>query len=170
LLLEGLTKSQSGGNARLTIVGDGPERGALELQAERLGIANRVRFAGPLRGDEVWAQMHSHKIMVVPSVWDEPFGIVALEGLACGCRMIVAKSGGLPEAVGSLALTFPRGDAAGLADCLDRALSDDDQPPSAAAVTAHLARFRPERIAADYLAVLKATVSQGRLAGAPQPL
>lgn len=170
LLIEALARSEAAQTARLTIIGDGSERSALEQQAKALGLSERVHFAGTLQGPEVWAQMRSHQVMVVPSSWEEPFGIVALEGLACGCRMIVADSGGLPEAVGPLALTFPREDVEALADCLDRALSPDDHPPSAAAVAAHLTRFRPERIAADYLAVLQAAASQGRLAAVQQPL
>ena len=38
--------------------------------------------------------------MVVPSIWEEPFGIVALEGIACCETVIVTNRGGLPEAVG----------------------------------------------------------------------
>ncbi len=170
LLLEAFARARAANGARLTVVGDGPQRAALEFQADRLGIADRVRFTGPLRGSEVWAQMRSHRIMVVPSTWEEPFGIVALEGLACGCRMIVAESGGLPEAVGPLALSFARGDVAGLADCLDRALSPDDQLPSDEAVTAHLAQFQPQRIAAQYLAILEAAARLGRLAAASEPM
>lgn len=170
LLVEAFTRSNTARASHLTIVGTGPQRPALEEQVAKLGIAGQVHFRGALAGADLAAVMQDHAVMAVPTRCEEAFGIVALEGLASGCRMIVSDSGGLPEAVGPLALTFPRGDAERLADCLDRALSQDDWPPSAAAVAAHLARFQPERVAADYLAVLEAAVSQGRLAAARQPL
>lgn len=170
LLIEAFARSSTACQSHLTIVGTGPQQAALEKQAAALGIAGQVKFHGALAGTELAAVMQGHAVMAVPTRCHEAFGIVALEGLACGCSMIVADSGGLPEAVGPLALTFPREDVEALADCLDRALSPDDHPPSAAAVAAHLARFRPERIAADYLAVLEAAVSQGRLAAVRQPL
>lgn len=160
LLLEAFARTPAANRTRLTIVGDGPERLVLERLAGRLGISDRVRFTGALRGPQFWAQLHAHQVMVVPSLWEEPFGIIALEGLACGCRMIVAESGGLPEAVGPLALTFARGDRHGLSDCLALALSDDDPTPSAQAVTSHLARFQPGKVAAEYLAVLAAAAQR----------
>lgn len=161
LLIEALTKSQAGQTTRLTIVGSGPQRPKLEAQVARLGLAGQVTFRGALVGADLAAAMQDHAVMVVPTRCEEAFGIVALEGLACGCRMIVAESGGLPEAVGPHALTFPRGSAQELADCLDLALSPDAEVPSHTAVADHLARFQPRRIAADYLAVLEAAVAKG---------
>jgi glycosyl transferase family 1 len=49
---------------------------------------------------------------VVPSRCQEPFGLVALEGVACGCRAIVVADGGLAEAIGGLAVIFERASAA----------------------------------------------------------
>ena len=45
-------------------------------------------------------ELNRHEIMVVPSRWNELFGVVALEGMACGCAMLVSDGGGLPDAVG----------------------------------------------------------------------
>jgi glycosyltransferase involved in cell wall biosynthesis len=139
--------------ATLTIAGDGPERQMLETMASRLGIKDRVRFLGDLRSADIAGTMREHRVMVVPSL-EEAFGIVALEGLASGCRLIVAETGGLPEAVGPCALRFPRGDAGALAACIERALGPDDIPPPRAEVAAHLERFTPRLIAEQYLAVL----------------
>ena len=144
------------GSAHLTIVGDGPERPALGLLASALGIAERIDFLGSVTGPALAKLMREHGTMVVSTVCEEAFGIVALEGLASGCRMIVAESGGLPEAVGPCGLIFAKGDAADLADCLRQALGPDDRPPGRADVERHLERFTPEPVAAEYLAVLAA--------------
>ena len=156
LLLDAFARSTAATGSRLTIVGNGPELPALRRQAEALGLSARVEFRGELIGTELAAEMLAHRVMAVPTLCEEAFGIVALEGLACGCRMVVAESGGLLEAVGPLALTFPRGDAAALAGCIDSAFGSDDVPPSPAEVAAHLERFTPERIASRYLEVLSA--------------
>jgi glycosyltransferase involved in cell wall biosynthesis len=144
--------------ARLTIVGDGPERPALTQLASALGIADRVDFLGSMSGDRLAKAMREHGTMVVPTVCEEAFGIVALEGLASGCRMIVARSGGLPEAVGACGLIFDRGDQVALADSLRLALGPDDRRPARTEVARHLEQFTPVRVAEEYLAVL-ATVT-----------
>ena len=63
-------------------------------------------------------ELNRHRFMVVPSRWDEPFGIVALEGLACGCIPVVSNCGGLLEAVGECGYSFQSGDAKDLARVL----------------------------------------------------
>ncbi|AQV96203.1 glycosyl transferase [Cupriavidus necator] len=86
--------------ARLTIVGDGPERDALSRLAAGLGCADAVHLAGSQPAAAVAAMLGRHQCLVAPSLGYESFGIVALEGLAAGCEVIVSRRGGLPEAVG----------------------------------------------------------------------
>lgn len=140
---------------RLTIVGDGPEKSALKELAKQLGIADRTEFLGELVGPDLASAMQSHCVMVVPTTCEEAFGIVALEGLACGCQMIVAESGGLPEAVGPHALTFATGDIEGLKDRIEIALCSADTQPRQSQVDVHLEQFTPARVARQYLEVLK---------------
>lgn len=144
-------------DAKLTVAGDGEERGALTRLAAELGIAARVTFLGSVTGPALAATLREHGTMVVPTLCEEAFGIVALEGLASGCRMIVAESGGLPEAVGPLALTFPIRDAAALTGCLEQALDPGDTGPSRQETADWLEDFTPERVAARYLEVLSAS-------------
>ena len=148
LLLQALAKMHT----RLTIVGDGPERVSLEKLAAQLGLRERVVFAGAKRGGELLALLQQHKIMVVPSRYDEPFGVVALEGIASGCVVVGSSGGGLPEAIGPCGLTFPNADATALAAVLERLLAD---PAECARLRAHapehLARFHPTVIAQQYL-------------------
>lgn len=144
----------------LTVVGDGPERPALESQSRRLGIGEQITYLGSLQGEEVARLLNAHRILVVPSRYDEPFGIAALEGIACGCLVIGSRGGGLKEAIGRCGLTFANGDAGGLAALLESALTDPARflpPPEV--VAEHLARHGSDRAVARYLEVLEAAVS-----------
>lgn len=85
-------------NAKLLIVGDGPSRSFLESEAYRLGISNRVLFTGFLPDQEMIRLMKSADVLVVPSVY-EPFGIVALEGMAAGVPVVASDVDGLSEIV-----------------------------------------------------------------------
>jgi glycosyltransferase involved in cell wall biosynthesis len=104
LLLRALKRCcETGTKFQLTIVGSGPDFPHLQSLAKELGLVDQVTFAGPLRGRELIEAYQRHMILVVPSMWEEPFGLVALEGLASGCRVVVTDRGGLPEAVGKFA-------------------------------------------------------------------
>jgi glycosyltransferase involved in cell wall biosynthesis len=155
----------AGRRPRLTIVGDGAERAALEADVQRLSLTAQVRFAGALRGDALVAELNAHRVLVVPSTWEEPFGVVVLEGLACGLVPIVARSGGLPDAVGPCGIVVPKGDADALARAIVNVL-DDELLRARLAVErpAHLARHTPANVARAYLEVLAAAC--GRHAGA----
>ena len=153
LLLDALGRLKERGLApRLVVVGSGPEEPALRRQAAALGLTDRVEFAGPRRGDRLAALLNQCRILVVPSRWAEPFGIVALEGIACGCVVVGSAGGGLPEAIGPCGVTFPNGDAAALAQRLAALLEDPARlEPLRAAAPAHLARHTADAVAAAYL-------------------
>lgn len=152
-LLQGWARSHACQRGeRLTLVGDGDERPSLAALAESLGIAKTVTFAGALRGDELVRTVAQHRLMVVPSVWQEPFGIVALEGLAAGCRVAVAARGGLPEALGGNGPVFDPDRPDELARVIDQEL--ESGPFSAEEqerVDQHLAAHHPDVIAGRYL-------------------
>jgi glycosyltransferase involved in cell wall biosynthesis len=139
----------------LTVVGTGPEDGALQTQARTLGIAGQVRFPGGLRGEDLVRTLNEHRILVVPSVWQEPFGLVALEGLACGCLPVVSGSGGLPEAAGPCGVTFKTGVSQSLADVLQGLLIDSAGASERMqdGANTHLVSHRLDTVAARYLAV-----------------
>jgi glycosyltransferase involved in cell wall biosynthesis len=89
--------------ATLTIAGSGP---AVELQRYRriariLGIENQVRFPGHLRYEDVCAVMNTADVFVLPSV-QEPFGLVLLEAMACGLRVVGTDQAGPREFVPSV--------------------------------------------------------------------
>ena len=100
VLLRALALSRRQGRRHTcTIVGEGPSRRQLEATVAGLDLTDDVTFLGVKVGAELAEAMNRHRIIVIPSSWDEPFGIVALEGIACGCVALAAQSGGLPEAV-----------------------------------------------------------------------
>ncbi len=150
-LLEALALLAAAGlHPKLTLAGGGPERPRLEAQAHQAGIQDQVQFAGIRQNSELAALYHSHRILVVPSLWAEPLGIVALEGLAAGCRLVVSDTGGLPEAAGPQALHFPAGNAPALAEKLKDALKST-ATPDFEANRQHLSRYLPRHVAERYL-------------------
>jgi glycogen synthase len=147
---------------RLTLVGDGPERPALAAQAARLGLDGQIEFLGTRTDKELAELLHRHRILVVPSRYNEPFGIVVLEGIACGCLPVVSSGGGLPEAVGPCGLTFPNGDAAALASVLEPLLRDPEAGRELLRrAPEHLARHTAGTVSRAYLAVLERAVEEG---------
>lgn len=153
----------------LTLVGEGPERAALTEEGRRLGVADLIHFAGRLSPPEVATRLRRARYLLVPSLWEEPFGIVALEGIACGCLVVASESGGLGDAVGGCGLLVPRGDAEALADALVRLESDANLRLQLVARRAtHLQAHRPRTVAERHLAVLGARLGNpgGPLKGA----
>lgn len=153
LLLDALSRLDS--SVCLSVVGDGPERARLERQAVALGIVDRLSFLGT-RGDEELARiLNSHEVLVVPSRYREPFGIVALEGIACGCVVVASEGGGLKDAVGPCGRTFPNGDVAALAQGLAEVLADGElRARCRAAAPAHLEGHRQAAVLERYAQVL----------------
>ena len=101
-------------------------------------------------------EFNNHRILVAPSTYKEPFGIVALEGIACGCVVVGSEDGGLREAIGPCGMTFPNGNAFALAKCLKALLSDEDRMRACRSRAAeHLARFTRKNVADSYLKVLE---------------
>jgi glycosyltransferase involved in cell wall biosynthesis len=107
-------------DARLRLVGDGPDRGALLELAHRLGIADRVEMTGfdaaPAR------HMRAADIVLVPSRWDAQ-SLVLLEAMACGRPVVATKVPGV-EALDGVGAVVPREDPDGIARVLDDLLAD----------------------------------------------
>lgn len=159
VLLEalGLLKKE-GISPSLTITGSGPEQELLARQAAVLGLADQIRFTGPLRGHQLAREMNRHRTLVVPSLWAEPFGIVALEGIACGCYVIGSNAGGLRDAIGLCGCTFPNGDVSALCAILRnhtgiRAVEDH-------VARVHLMRHTSHAVGLSYLEVIQRTTKR----------
>lgn len=152
--------AETGRRLPLTVIGGGPEESALRSSATELGIEAHVTFRGRLAPDAISAILNRHRYLLVPSRWAEPFGIVALEGIASGCIPIGTDQGGLVDAIGRCGPLFPAGDAGTLAE---RLLHLEDDPALCehyrSAFAEHLSAHTPHRVAARYLAVFEHALS-----------
>ena len=88
--------------------------------AERAGVS----LLGYRPHDEVLAAMAQAAIVAVPSRWAEPFGLAALEAMACGAALICTRHGALPEVAGDAALWVEANNPVGLADAIVGVASD----------------------------------------------
>jgi glycosyltransferase involved in cell wall biosynthesis len=168
VLLEALARLAGRGlRPTLTIIGDGPEAPRLREQVARLGLGDQVELLGIRTGEELVRWLNRHRILVIPSRYDEPFGIVALEGIACGCAVVGSRGGGLPEAIGPCGRTFENGNAADLAAVLAELLLDPAQQATCQQeAPRHLAEHASERICRLYFEALSGALSGRRAAGA----
>ena len=127
VLLSALSLLQSGGpSAHLRIAGSGGQRPQLEALATSLGIANCVHFLGWLAPSEIEQQMAEAWAVVMPSLWAEPQGMVAVEAILRGVPVIASSIGGLGALVeeGQTGLLFPAGDVNALLRCLTAIAGD----------------------------------------------
>jgi glycosyltransferase involved in cell wall biosynthesis len=146
-------------NVQLSIVGDGPERKHLEQLTADLGIQKHVRFTGSLTGMALVDFLNRHKYIIIPSLWEEPFGVVALEGMACGCIPIFSDGGGLKDSVGNSGIAFERGNLESLCNAIKQALSNMEQAIELTMNTErHLQQHMSSSVAKKYLEVIEDAV------------
>jgi glycosyltransferase involved in cell wall biosynthesis len=138
----------------LILIGDGPERGALESLAHQLGLNGAVEFRGALTHRETLKVMATSCALVVPSR-QEPFGLVALEAMAMGKPVIATLVGGLPEILeGADAVLVEPDNPAALAEALTSTFERVRQCPDFGARNRELAaRFSVQRMVGQYQAV-----------------
>ncbi len=109
---------------RLAIVGDGPQRSALEQQARALGLADRVEFVGFQSQAQIAVWMRRARLFVLPSL-EEALGIVLLEALASGTPCVASRVGGIPEVVTpEVGRVVPPADPASLSQAIVSVLAD----------------------------------------------
>ena len=85
-------------SVKLVIVGDGYQRAELEVLARTSGVGDRVRFLGFVPDDDLNRLLLAADVMAIPSVY-EPFGVVALEGMAAGVPIVASDVDGLGEVI-----------------------------------------------------------------------
>jgi glycogen(starch) synthase len=110
---------------KIVIAGTGPYEEELKRLTFTLGLGEKVSFLGYVRDEERNALFSYADLAVFPSLY-EPFGIVALEGMAAGVPVVVADTGGLGEIIrhGINGLKFVPGNSDSLSQQVIRVLSD----------------------------------------------
>jgi glycosyltransferase involved in cell wall biosynthesis len=134
--------------ARLAVVGDGPERTAIEERAAALGLLDDARFRFlPFRAPAA-RHLRALDLYVLPSAWEAlPIGV--LEALACGVPQVASDVGGTGEAIDrETGLLVPKHDPRALADAICELLGDEARRKrlAAASVERHARRFGLERM------------------------
>lgn len=110
------------GSWQLYLIGGGPQESRLRAEAGRLGIAERVVFAGQVPHREIPRHIACADVIVLPSEttsrWKEQFGRAIIEAMACERAVIGSDSGEIPLVIGEDALIFPEKDVQALTECL----------------------------------------------------
>lgn len=160
------------------LVGDGPDRAALERQIADAGLADRVELLGQRKRDEVIALLEASDVLVAPSVPTrggkrEGIPVVLMEAMSAGVPVVASALSGIPELVadGETGLTVPPGDAAAIAAALRR-LADDPDLRGRLGVAARrrvVADFDVDRSAARLIARFAGVVDGAPAADVPAP-
>ncbi|MET0907983.1 MAG: glycosyltransferase family 4 protein, partial [Ilumatobacteraceae bacterium] len=148
-------------NVRGVIAGRGSYLPDLQSQIDVEGVSDIVELPGYVADAALRSLAHRAGVVVVPSLY-EPFGIVALEALAAGAPLIVARTGGLAELLADTeaGITFEPGNPEDLARCITEVLTD---PDLAAGLVSHGRALVEQTYAWDAIAAATAAVYDGLL-------
>lgn len=113
-------------NFRANIVGTGNAELKLKALCTELGLNNRVHFSGWVRNEDLGQFYSEAKVLVVPSRWPEPFGMIGLEAMHHGRPVIAFDVGGIPDWLKhqKTGLIVPEQDVSSLAESLERVLTE----------------------------------------------
>jgi N-acetyl-alpha-D-glucosaminyl L-malate synthase BshA len=116
---------EKGANARLIMVGDGPERSAVVYRAEQLNLNGNITFVG--KQANIADYLGVADVFLLPSEL-ESFGLAALEAQACEVPVIATRIGGIPEVVseGETGYLSDIGDVGKMSEDTLRLLGDED--------------------------------------------
>ena len=151
VLLRAFARVRAERPARLVILGEGPQRRALERLARELGIADDVSLPGFVANPFAW--MARCAVFALSSRW-EGLPSVLIEALACGCAVVSTDCPSGPAEIldgGAFGPLCPVGDAAALAGAILRVL---EAPTAPARLRARAATFSVDAAADRYLEVL----------------
>jgi glycosyltransferase involved in cell wall biosynthesis len=143
--------------ARLCFVGDGP----LAATVQAATSDPRITWMGQVPAGEVAAHIAGARAVVVPSVWDEPFGRVVAEAFALGRPVVTTGRGALGEVVGDDAGWIVGTDPAALARTIDEVAASDDlvAAKGAAGRARHAELFSPEATTAALIDIYREAIA-----------
>jgi glycosyltransferase involved in cell wall biosynthesis len=130
--IEVLLRAATQVEAEFVVCGDGRELDYMRAQARRLGVEQRVCFKGWLGAEELAGELAEASIVVLPSLWPEPFGLVGIEAFAAGRPAVASATGGVGDWLehGVNGLGVPPADADRLAHALNELLADPERQRS----------------------------------------
>jgi glycosyltransferase involved in cell wall biosynthesis len=141
----------------LILVGEGSELPRIRVAAAACGVDDRIRYIGPVAYASMPRFYSTADVFCLPSVstpyWQEQFGMVLVEAMACGIPVVTTATGSIPEVVGDAALIVPPYAPEQLATALGAVLDDPTQ--RAAASKAGLQRVVDHYDAAKVAASLR---------------
>jgi len=121
--VEILARNASDHAWKVTIAGGGAPDYVSQVteMVDRLELASFVTYLGERSASEIPGLMYEHGVVVIPSLWDEPFPRTALEAMASGRLVVASRVGGLPEIIDHerTGLLAPAGDSVELARTLE---------------------------------------------------
>jgi glycosyltransferase involved in cell wall biosynthesis len=128
LALAALVSNGRAAGVSLTLAGSGQEAYTRQLQdlVGRHGLERHVSFLGWVPNEQMPDLMKRHDVLIVPSIWPEPFARVVLEGMASGLAIVATPAGGTAEILrdGENGLLFAPGDPLDLANKIDCLVTD----------------------------------------------
>ncbi len=149
--------------ARLVLIGDGPDRPALEHRVARSNLTDAVEFAGEQRDLVPW--LSAADLFLLPSA-QESFGLAALEAMACEVVVVASRVGGVPEVIddGLTGFLYDPDDVDGMAGCGIRVLLDAPlrQRVGHAARVQVTERFCVDRIVPQYEQCYREVIAEGQ--------
>lgn len=114
---------------RLLIAGTGPQRRFLETLIADLGLGGSAQIIGGMGYKQIHRLHQLADVFVLPSIpapyWEEQYGMVLAEAMACGTPVVSTETGGIPEVVGDAGVLVPPLESDALADALVNLLADD---------------------------------------------
>jgi glycosyltransferase involved in cell wall biosynthesis len=161
LLLDALPRLPA--DLALDIVGDGPDRAALEARAAALGVSERITFRGAVKQHELPALYQRAAALVVPST-EEGLGLVAVEAQLCETPVVAFASGGLLDVIQHerTGILVENRSAEALASAIQSLLERSDRGATlGAAGRLHaLATFAPESVARRYADIYRSVIGR----------
>ena len=149
-------------DVRLVVAGDGYARQGLEHLAKHLGVTSRVEFTGWVDECEIQRLIDRSSVVVVPSLWNEPFGLTAAEASERARPVVASRVGGLGEVVldGETGMLVQAGDPLQYAAAIDALLADPDRAAEMGAAGRRRIHdeFAIERMIDEYEAALQGLV------------
>lgn len=119
-------KASTGSDWKLTLVGGG-EDDIMDGYIKESPYKNDIVRLGFRYPEEIVKILNQHQVQVVPSLDTEAFGVVVLEGMACGCVVIGSDGDGIQEAMGNAGYSFKKGNIDSLAKVMEKVYGMDSE-------------------------------------------